>query len=57
MRPKLPPDYLAGYPAALVAQVRQLIAQDGFAGLLQRYPQAHHVGQLVHRLNCPAWSG
>ncbi|HCI12813.1 MAG: metal-dependent hydrolase [Gallionellales bacterium GWA2_60_142] len=44
MRPKPPPDYLAGYPAALVAQVRQLIAQDKLAGLLlQKYPQAHEV--------------
>lgn len=44
MRPKPPPDFLAGYPAALVAQVRQLIAQDKLAGLLlQKYPQAHEV--------------
>lgn len=44
MRPKPSPDYLAGYPAALVAEVRQLIAQDSFAGLLlQKYPRAHEV--------------
>ena len=44
MRPKPPPNYLAGYPAALVEQVRQLIAQDQLAGLLlKKYPQAHAV--------------
>lgn len=44
MRPKPPPNYLAGYPATLAEQVRQLIAQDKLAGLLlQKYPQAHDV--------------
>lgn len=44
MRPKPPPNYLAGYPAALVEQVRQLIAQDRLADLLlKKYPLAHAV--------------
>lgn len=44
MRPKPPPNYLAGYPAALVEQVQQLIEQDQLAGmLLQKYPLAHSV--------------
>jgi predicted metal-dependent hydrolase len=44
MRPKSPSDYLAGYPAALVAQVQELIEQDRLAGLLrQKYPLAHVV--------------
>ena len=44
MLPKPPPDYLAGYPAALVAQIQQLIAQDKLAGRLrQKYPHAHDV--------------
>ncbi|MFZ2163212.1 MAG: YgjP-like metallopeptidase domain-containing protein [Sideroxyarcus sp.] len=44
MRPKSPPDYLAGYPVALVAQVQQLIEQDRLAVLLrQKYPVAHDV--------------
>jgi predicted metal-dependent hydrolase len=44
MKPKAPTNYLAGYPAALAAQVRQLIAQDRLAALLlQKYPQAHAV--------------
>lgn len=44
MLPKPPPDYLAGYPAALVAQIRQLIAHDKLAGRLrQKYPLAHDV--------------
>ncbi|MDZ4201367.1 MAG: YgjP-like metallopeptidase domain-containing protein [Gallionella sp.] len=38
------PDYLSGYPAALVAQVQSLIGQDRLAEwLLERYPQAHDV--------------
>lgn len=38
------PDYLAGYPPALVAQVRQLIEQDQLAALLlNKYPLAHEV--------------
>lgn len=44
MRPKPPPNYLAGYPPALAAQVQQLIAQEKVAGwLLQKYPLAHQV--------------
>jgi hypothetical protein len=44
MRPKPPQNYLAGYPVALVAQVRQLIEQDRLADLLrQKYPLAHEV--------------
>lgn len=44
MRPKLPPDYLAGYPADLTAQVRELIAQNRLADiLLKKYPLAHSV--------------
>lgn len=44
MRPKPAPDYLAGYPAELAGQVRQLIAQGRLAELLLRkYPQAHTV--------------
>lgn len=42
MPPKPPPNYLAGYPAPLVAQVQQLIADDRLAGLLlAKYPRAH----------------
>jgi hypothetical protein len=37
-------NYLAGYPASLVAQIQQLIAQNKLGGLLlQKYPQAHGV--------------
>lgn len=44
MRPKPPPNYLAGYPAALAAQVQQLIRQDKLADMLrQKYPQTHTV--------------
>ncbi|SIQ13493.1 hypothetical protein SAMN05421829_102415 [Aromatoleum tolulyticum] len=44
MRPRTAPDYLAGYPPALAAQVRDLIGQDRLAELLLRkYPQAHGV--------------
>ncbi len=36
--------YLAGYPATLLAQVRQLIAEDKVAALLRRkYPHAHDI--------------
>ena len=42
--------YLAGYPQHLLAQVRELIAQDRLAAILaDKYPQAHAVrtdGQL-----------
>lgn len=44
MRPKPPPNYLAGYPVALAEQVQQLIAQDQLADLLlKKYPLAHAV--------------
>ena len=44
MRPKPPPNYLAGYPAALAEEVRRLIEQDLLADiLLQKYPVAHAV--------------
>ena len=44
MRPKPLPNYLAGYPATLAAQVQQLIEQDRLADLLrQKYPLAHEV--------------
>lgn len=44
MRPKPPPNYLSGYPAALTEQVQQLIAQGKLADrLLQKYPAAHGV--------------
>ncbi|MDP2962879.1 MAG: DUF45 domain-containing protein [Sulfurimicrobium sp.] len=44
MRPKPPPNYLAGYPEALAQQVQRLIEQDQLAHiLLQKYPLAHTV--------------
>jgi len=44
MKPKSSPDYLAGYPEHLVAQVRELIAQGKLAELLQKkYPQSHDI--------------
>lgn len=44
MRPKSPPNYLAGYPIGLAEQVRQSIAEGLFAqSLLQKYPAAHTV--------------
>ena len=44
MRPKPSPNYLAGYPAALAAEVRQMIEQNRLADqLLQKYPLAHQV--------------
>ena len=44
MRPKSSPNYLAGYPVALVAQVQQLIEQGRLASLLrEKYPLAHDV--------------
>jgi hypothetical protein len=44
MRPKSPPNYLAGYPVALVEQVRRLIEQDRLADtLLLKYPLMHAV--------------
>lgn len=44
MHQKPSPNYLSGYPAALVTQVQSLIEQDRLAEwLLQRYPQAHDV--------------
>lgn len=42
MRRQAPPDYLAAYPAGLVAEVRQLIAQGQLAPrLLRKYPAPH----------------
>jgi predicted metal-dependent hydrolase len=44
MRPKPPPNYLAGYPVASAEQVRQLIEQNQLGDLLrQKYPVAHDV--------------
>lgn len=44
MKPKPAPDYLAGYPAELAAQVHRLIDQDRLGPwLLEKYPQAHGV--------------
>ena len=44
MRPQSPPNYLAGYPAALAEQVRHLIEQDRMGDMLmQKYPLAHTV--------------
>ena len=44
MNTRRSPDYLAGYPPALVHQVRTLIEQGGLADALRRrYPQGHAV--------------
>jgi predicted metal-dependent hydrolase len=44
MPPNIPLKYLAGYPPALVAQVRQLIEQDRLATVLrEKYPTTHSV--------------
>ena len=44
MRPKPPPNYLAGYPVALVEQVQRLIEQGLLADiLLKKYPLMHAV--------------
>lgn len=44
MQPKPPPNYLAGYPAALTGQVQHLIAQGKLADmLLKKYPHTHEV--------------
>lgn len=44
MRPKAPPDYLAGYPPALVEPVRRLIAEQRLGEvLLRKYPAAHAI--------------
>ncbi len=44
MRPKPPPNYLAGYPPELIAQINQLIEQNLIADwLLQKYPHRHAV--------------
>ena len=44
MRPKPPPNFLAGYPVALVTQIHKLIEQDKLGDvLLRKYPQAHAV--------------
>ena len=38
------PNYLAGYPVAIAAQVHKLIEQNSLAGLLlQKYPLAHDL--------------
>lgn len=44
MKPRSTPNYLAGYPAALVAQIRDLIEQGKLLALLrQKYPLTHDV--------------
>ena len=44
MRPKSPPNYLAGYPADLVESIHQLIEQKQLGDwLLRRHPQRHDV--------------
>ena len=44
MLSKATPNYLAGYPAPLVAQVQHLITEDKLGELLRnKYPQAHDV--------------
>lgn len=44
MRPRPPPNYLAGYPPDLVAPVLRLIEQDKLGTvLLKKYPLAHEV--------------
>ena len=44
LRQQPSPDYLAGYPVALVAEVRRLIEQHRLADLLlKKYPLAHEV--------------
>ena len=44
MRPKPSPNYLAGYPAALAAEVLRLIEQNRLADqLLRKYPLAHEL--------------
>ena len=44
MRPKAPPDYLAGYPPTLVEPVRRLIEQQRLGEvLLRKYPAAHTI--------------
>ena len=44
MRPRPPPNYLAGYPAHLVTQVTNLIAADQLGEVLRRkYPEPHLV--------------
>ena len=44
MRPKPSPNYLAGYPVTLAAEVLRLIEQNRLADLLlQKYPLAHEL--------------
>jgi predicted metal-dependent hydrolase len=44
MRPKSPPNYLAGYPIELSEKIQQLIHQNKLANwLLQKYPHSHAV--------------
>ncbi|MDX8387972.1 MAG: YgjP-like metallopeptidase domain-containing protein [Ghiorsea sp.] len=44
MRPKPPPNYLAGYPETLTTPIKTMIAEQKLAQvLLQKYPQGHDV--------------
>jgi len=44
MRPKPPPNYLAGYPVALADRINIMIKQDQLADmLLRKYPHSHSV--------------
>lgn len=44
MSQKQKPNYLAGYPIALVTQIQQLIDEDQLAKtLLKKYPQTHDI--------------
>jgi len=44
MRPKPPPNYLAGYPASIADKVHRLIDQGQLGEmLLKKYPQPHKV--------------
>jgi len=44
MRPKLPPNYLAGYPVELTEKIQLMLEQDQLADwLLRKYPQRHGI--------------
>ncbi|RLL51373.1 M48 family peptidase [Mariprofundus sp. EBB-1] len=44
MRPKPPPNYLAGYPVALTDTIKQMIDENQLADyLLRKYPHRHAV--------------
>lgn len=44
MRPKPPPNYLAGYPIELTGKIKLMIEQDQLADmLLRKYPHRHAV--------------